>query len=53
MAKNWFSWITIFLCFAAAIQCIVTNQYLTGLVFMVAVYNIGVWLWLDLFKGVK
>ena len=53
MVEKWFSWITIILCFTAAIQCMLTDQYLTALVFIAAVYNIGMWLWLDCFKGVK
>lgn len=48
-----FSIVTIVLCLAAGIVSIVNEQYFSALVFILAVYNICMWMWLDAFKRVK
>jgi hypothetical protein len=48
---DWFSIVTVALCLGAAIGCLFMDNYLTALIFVVAVYNIGSWMWLEQFKG--
>jgi hypothetical protein len=50
---NWFSIVTIFLCFAAALASLLIGEYIFAIIFVAAVYNIGSWLWLDQFKGLE
>lgn len=51
--NDWFSIVTVFLCFAAAIGSMLMGNYISALIFVLAVYNIGNWMWLDQFKGRK
>lgn len=48
---DWFSTVTVFLCLAAAFSSVLLGNYWTALIFMLAVYNIGNWMWLEQFKG--
>ena len=50
---NWFSIVTVFLCFGAAIASMLMGDYVVAVIFILAVYNIGSWMWLDQFKGLE